>query len=450
MLQTANNNESSPLNINHIPGRRGLPLIGHSLKLVYSLDEFADYQHKHFGEVSRAQALGGDWLVVVGADNWQKILLDNSQLFSCAKGYETTLAEFYAQGLLMRDFEDHKIQRRIMQQSFKNESMKAYVADMAPIINQHVDSFDKGSKFVFGPAIKQTLLDVGAKVFIGLDVPCDNTTMLNKAFSDIGEGLIAMIRAELPGTSFAKGKKGMRRLHQFLRSEIASRRTGSQNDMFSHMCQAKMEDDAWYTDDDIVAHAAFLLFAAHDTTTSTLHSIALYTAQNPEWQDKMREEVLALDKEELEYEDLDKLEVIDRVIHECLRLIPAAPLTSRATTRDCEMGGYQVPANTKILLPVTFNHRDPAHWSDPMKFDPDRFLPERAEHKNHPFCYHPFGGGAHKCIGLHFANMLAKAFLFKFLKTYQYSLPTSYEPNIQWAPLPKPTKLPLELKRISV
>jgi cytochrome P450 len=122
---------------------------------------------------------------------------------------------------------------------------------------------------------------------------------------------------------------------------------------------------------------------------------------------------------------------------------------TRRTIADTEIDGHQVPANTMLFLPPSFNQRDAEYWTDPDSFDPDRFSPERAEHKRHSFCYHPFGGGAHKCIGMHFANMMAKCFMHQFLLNFQVATPPNYQPRMQWAPLTKPADgVPISLTRV--
>ena len=121
----------------------------------------------------------------------------------------------------------------------------------------------------------------------------------------------------------------------------------------------------------------------------------------------------------------------------------------RRTISETVIDGHRVPAHTMLFLPPVFNHRDAAWWSEPDGFDPERFAPQRAEHKRHAFCFHPFGGGAHKCIGMHFATMLAKCFMHQFLLRYRVHTPPGYEPRMQWVPLTKPADgLPLRLERL--
>ena len=52
--------------------------------------------------------------------------------------------------------------------------------------------------------------------------------------------------------------------------------------------------------------------------------------------------------------------------------------------------------------------------------------------------FHPFGSDAHKCIGMHFAEMLVKAFLHRFVQAYRFTTPAGYAPRLEWVPLPKP------------
>src|SRR5690606_10508517 len=133
----------------------------------------------------------------------------------------------------------------------------------------------------------------------------------------------------------------------------------------------KTEDGSYFPDELIIPQASFLLFAAHDTTTSVLNHMIYYSAMHPEWQQKMREEVQALNKPYLEYDDMDKLQVIDRVFNESLRLRPSVSFQARRTIRECEIGGHQIPADTMVFMSPIHNHRDPQYWSNPDQFDPD-------------------------------------------------------------------------------
>jgi len=88
-------------------------------------------------------------------------------------------------------------------------------------------------------------------------------------------------------------------------------------------------------------------------------------------------------------------------------------------------------------------------WPEAEKFDPERFSEERREDKVHPYAWVPFGGGAHKCIGLHFAEMQVKAILHQVLLHYRWSVPADYEMPLDMTSLPVPGDgLPVKLERL--
>ncbi|MCK5881591.1 MAG: cytochrome P450 [Sinobacterium sp.] len=432
--------------LDHIAGTDGIPYFGESLKSIWGMEGMLQSHAEKWGNVSRIKILHQRGVLVLGPENYQRIYLDKDKNFSTEMGFEQSLGQFYKGGILMKDFADHKFLRRLMQGAFKTAAMKNYVAMMNPVMAEHLEKWDSIENFQFFPEIKKALLDVGATVFIGAKLGAEADT-INQAFLDINEGLIGQVRKEWPGTKYGKAKKAERYLRDYFSKEIDKRREGTGEDTLSLMCREKDDQGNFFDKELIIPQASFLLFAAHDTTTSVLNHMAYYTAMHPKWQKEMREESLALGKDQIDYEDLDKLESIDRVFHESLRLRPSVSFFVRRTINACEIEGVQIPADTMIFLSSIMNHRDPKYWTDPNSFDPARFLPERAEHKNHSFAYHPFGGGAHKCIGMHFAIMLAKTFMHQMVIKYDYSLPADFKTRFEWVPLPKPSKLPIKWER---
>jgi cytochrome P450 len=122
---------------------------------------------------------------------------------------------------------------------------------------------------------------------------------------------------------------------------------------------------------------------------------------------------------------------------EAMRMRPPVPSIPRRATRDFNFGGYQIPAGTLVGANPLFTHHMPALWPDPDAFDPLRFTDE-AQRNRHRFAYVPFGGGAHMCLGLHFAYMQAKCFARHFLQNLDVALPKGTTPDWQMWPIPKP------------
>jgi cytochrome P450 len=171
-------------------------------------------------------------------------------------------------------------------------------------------------------------------------------------------------------------------------------------------------------------------------------------AKYPHWQQAVREEVQAVAGSSIDYEQLESLELTERVLKEALRFRPPVPFIPRQAVQPFEYGGFSLPADTNVTVFPGAVAMDVGIWTDPESFDPDRFSDNRAEDKKHRFAWSPFGGGAHKCIGMHFAIMQVRAFCHQFLQQFDVALAPGYEPRWQAIPIPKPKDgLEIILKR---
>ena len=437
--------------LSHIPGSYGLPLVGKTFPFVMNPYRVLDENFRKYGPVHKASLTFQKFVVALGPEYIQQLMLDGDRAFSARMGYNSPLGDFFAGGLLMRDFDEHKFHRRIMQTAFKIDAMRTYIDQMHPIIDQQVSAWGADDAFHFYPNIKTLLLDVGAKVFLGLDMHGDETRKLNQSFLDMNEGVLALIRKDWPGLLYRKGMNGRRELERFFLGLVPGRRGESGNDMATFFANEKTETGEYFSDKVVGEHLIFLLLAAHDTTTSALTMACYYLANDQDWQERMREELVALGREELEYDDLGhNVPDLDHCFKEVLRLNPPVPMLMRRTVKDVDVGGYTLAPHTMVQISPLYTHRMESWWSRPHLFDPDRFA--REEHKQHSFLWAPFGGGAHKCIGLHFADMLFKCALAKILSTYRlrFVKPDQYPGRIQHFPFAKPMdNLPLVLEPVS-
>lgn len=195
-------------------------------------------------------------------------------------------------------------------------------------------------------------------------------------------------------------------------------------------------------------HMIFLMMAAHDTSTITTTAVTYFLAKYPQWQEAAAAEAAAIGDGLPDIEALEKMTVIDRVIKEALRLLAPVPLVMRKTVRDVAIDGYHIPSNTLCAITPAVNHFDRTIWNDPERFDPSRFDEPRREDQHHRFAWVPFGGGAHKCIGMQFGTLEVKAILHRMLRSFTWKVPENY--HVRWdnTSLPIPVDgLPLEMKR---
>ena len=176
------------------------------------------------------------------------------------------------------------------------------------------------------------------------------------------------------------------------------------------------------TDDEICNELIVFMSAGHDTTATTMTYSLWALGCHPEMQNKVRAEIDAIGKE-LTPDDVPRLRYTVQVVHEALRLCPPGPSIPRLITRDTEVDGHLVKAGTLCTVGVYALHHDPDLWDDPLRFDPDRFSPEKSAGRDR-WQYIPFSAGPRTCIGDHFAMLeatLALATIIQRVEIHSHS-----------------------------
>ena len=429
-----------PKALRHIPGDEGWPFIGKTLEVLADPKGQVERQAAKYGLVYRSHMFGETSLVMLGPDANELVLFDQAKQFSSTHGWGRILSQLFPRGLMLLDFEEHRLHRRALSVAFKSGPMKSYLTALDAGIAARVAQWKaQPGPTLFYPAMKQLTLDLAATSFLGADIGPEVDEVTN-AFVDMVAASIAVIRKPLPFTQMGRGVKGRERIVTYFSGQIPIRREKGGEDLFSQLCQATHEDGALLSAQDIVDHMSFLMLAAHDTLTSSLTSFIGALAANPEWQTKLRDEVNALGiapDQPTSFDNLEAMPLSEMAFKETLRLKPPVPSIPRRAVRDFSFKGYAIPAGTSVGVNPLFTHHMPDIWPDPEEFDPLRFTDE-AQRNRHRFAWVPFSGGAHMCLGLHFAYMQAKCFARHFLQNLSVSLEPGYKPDWQMWPIPKP------------
>jgi len=415
--------------LSHIPGEQGLPVIGNTFKMLADPPAFTRAMVEKYGRVYRNNAFGGTVVALVGADANELVLFDRKKIFSSEQGWGPILDQLFPRGLMLMDFDHHRADRKALSIAFKPEPMRHYVGSL----NHGI------------------ALDLAADSFIGIPFG-EESQKVNQAFVDMVQASVAPIRKPLPFTKMKRGTDGRAYLVEYFTKETERRRAeGGGQDMFSQFATATRDDGSLLPVDEVVDHMNFLMMAAHDTITSSATTLVYYLAKNPEWQEKLREELRAITGGEgraLNYEELGQAELTEMAFKEALRMMPPVPSIPRRALEAFEFGGYRIPAGTPVGVNPHFVHHDPEIWDEPEKFDPLRFTRE-AEKARHKYAWVPFGGGAHMCLGLHFAYMQIKILMAHMLTTYRIEVADGYAPEWQAWPIPQPKDgLQIALRKI--
>lgn len=430
--------------------------LAHLLRLRHRPIEHSLELRKQYGDVLRLRVFGVDMLTAYGPDLTEEVLVNRERVYANGPAWSHFIGPFFKRGIMLLDFDEHLHHRRILQHAFTQDALRRYHAMMLPHIRAGVAEWDGIDRPRMHRLVKDLTLDLALETFVGVELDEAERKRINTAFVHAVRAGTSVIRRPVPGTPWARGLKARRVLEEFFHAELPRKRREGGDDLFAQLCVAQSEDGDEFSDEDIVNHMIFLLMAAHDTSTITITSMIYHLARNPRWQEAARAESLAArdaaveaGRDTLEYDEVVGLDLLDRVMKESLRLCAPVPNMPRIATRDTTLGGYAIPEGSMIAISPFMNHQLAEIWPEPQRFDPDRFAEDRREDKVHRMAFHAFGGGVHKCIGMHFAGMQVRAIMHELLISHRWSVPENYVWPLDVAALPVPRDgLPVTLERL--
>ncbi|CAN0892747.1 Cytochrome P450 71D10 [Linum grandiflorum] len=174
-----------------------------------------------------------------------------------------------------------------------------------------------------------------------------------------------------------------------------------------------------------------MFLAGVETTSTTIEWAMSELMRNPRIMKRAQEEIRrqCSDKQFGE-EDLKKLEYLDCIIQETLRLHPALPLLIPREGRErVEIDGYEIPWKTKVIINAWAIGRDSRYWKEPEQFYPERFSECEIDYKGTHFQYIPFGAGRRMCPGVGFGVATVKLIMANLLYHFDWKLAGEMKPE---------------------
>jgi cytochrome P450 len=193
-------------------------------------------------------------------------------------------------------------------------------------------------------------------------------------------------------------------------------------DLLSMLLRASDEDGGHLNDKQLRDEVMTIFLAGHETTALTLSWAWYLLAQNPEAERKFHTELAEVLGGRLPTtEDLSRLQYTEMIAKESMRLYPPAYALGREAVKECEIGGFRVPAGAQVFMFQWATQRDGRFFAQPEKFHPERWT-EDFSNSLPKYAYFPFGGGPRACIGNYFAMMEIVLLLATIGQRFRFSL----------------------------
>ncbi len=348
------------------------------------------------------------------------------------------------QSLLLLSGERHRRERKLMTPPFHGERMRAYGAIIRDGARAEVDSWRVGDAVVLGKAMRRITLDVILRAVLGIEGE-PRSARFRAAVGAMLDSytppllVLPAIRRSFgtfgPWARFVDARDAVCALFA---DEIRARRrdgTAGREDILSLLMEARYEDGAALSDDELVDELRTLVVGGHDTTTTALVWAFFHLHRSTAALEALRSELASLEPEPSP-DVLEKLPYLGAVCSEALRLHPVVPIVPRRAVRALTFRGQPVSPGQSIAVATTLLHTNESVWSEPHRFLPERFLGKR---KYTPFEYAPFGGGVRRCIGAAFGAYQMRIVLGTVLRRVSFDphpgpTPARVLANITMAP----------------
>lgn len=422
------------------PGELGLPWIGETIAFLRD-SSFAKQRHARWGPVFKTSLFGQPTVFLKGAESnrWAFGQENKTLVSQWPKSVELLLGPA---SLSNQVGDAHKQRRRLMAKAFGARVLAGYLDKMDAIARHYCDRWEQLGEFAWYPELRDYTLDTACKFLVNLDRGSESS--LGYWFERWCEGLFS-VPIDLPWTAFGKAWRARQQILVEIDRLIADRQQMGEaaaaeiGDALSLLLAARDEEGNSLPPAELRDQILVLLFAGHETLTSSLTSFALLVAQHPAVLDRLRDEQAAFDPDRpLTVADLDSMTYLDWTLREVLRLIPPVGGGFRRTIAPTEYGGYQIPAGWSVLYQINRTHEDPSLYNQPERFDPDRWNPDRPDSPDQVFGYIPFGGGPRECLGKEFARLELRLLAARLLQRYDWQLLPDQDLSLRLVPTPRP------------
>jgi cytochrome P450 len=387
-----------------LPPGIGLPRALQTLRFSVRQIELVFRARRQLGEVFRFNGMVDDEVIVITSHpgHIRSLFTADPELAPSLTGESPLRPIVGPNSVLTLLGPEHMRQRKLLLPSFHGEAIERYTAMIAQAAEREIDRWPLHEPFALAPAMQAITLDVIMSGIFGVDgQPQPGTpehrlrTSIRKVvhlstqwFAQAVE-LLNVGRAEPDGVT----RRLFATLDRHLYATIDARRraddAGERTDILSLLLAARDEDGAPMSDQELRDELLTLVLAGHETTANSLAWTFERLLRTPHAYERLREEVRSDDGQDA------GADYVEATIHEAMRSRPVIPIIGRRVHCPWQLGEWQLPAGSSVLMSILLLHHRPDVYPEPFAFVPERFLGV----KPGTYTWIPFGGGIRRCLG---------------------------------------------------
>ncbi len=435
----------------------GLPVLGVAIPMRLRPLAVLDDAAARFGNAFRMKLGPYHATVIREPADVKRVMVDHVANYTKqTRGYQKSRLVL-GEGLVTSEGELWQRQRRIASPAMHRSKVASHAATMVEQTRLMLDRWQRSAE-----AAERTAPPGGARVdvfdeLMRCTLEIALRTLLGAGHADQHDDLPALGRAVtilldqtnklitnpfsppmwVPLPSHVRFSRALKYVDDFIYSAIHRRRaagdTDAAFDVLSMLLAARSESGESMSDRQVRDEAVTMMIAGHETTANALTWSLYLLGTHKDILARARQAAFeAVGGRTPTFDDLPRLGYLRQVIDEAMRLYPPAWALGRCAMNDDTLSGFHVPGGSYVLVSPYLTHRHPGVWPDPLRFDPDRFSPERAG-AIPKYAHIPFGAGPRFCIGAGFAATQAVLMLTTILQRCKDLAPAPGARVIPWA-----------------
>jgi cytochrome P450 len=403
--------------------------------------------YERFGPIFTLRIFHANIVFMLGPAANHYITVSHASNFTWRESHFRDLIGLMGDGLLTIDGDFHRRSRRIMLPAFHREHIAASADAVVQETERALEQLTPGASIDLYDWTRHLAVRVAMRALFGVDPDgeqaraIDAAALFEEALSFYAtEYVTRILRGRF--SPWARMQQAARKLDTLIYAEISRRRaTGERgHDILSLLLDAQDEDGNTLSDLQVRDEVMTLLFAGHDTTTSTVSFMFYELARHPEVLARLlaeQDSQLAEGRPTASQLMSGELTELEMVLDETLRKYPPAWIGPRRSVDSFEFNGHTVPARAFVNYCSWASHHLKDVFPEPDEFRPERFTAE-ASAALPKGAYVPFGGGSRTCIGMRFGQLEVRAIATLILSRCTLSLPHDFQLSIRQMPTISP------------
>ncbi|MCB9555937.1 MAG: cytochrome P450 [Deltaproteobacteria bacterium] len=404
------------------------PLVGHGVEFLRSTIDLLYRAQAEQGEIVAFDVFHRKMVAVFGPEAQEAVFRAADEQLSPSEAYQIMTPVFGKD--IVYDAPPQKMaeQLRMLLPALQDRRMRTYGDAVVGETERSIEQWGERGELDFVAFCRALTSFTSSRCLLGAEFREQMTEEFANVYHDLEGGVtpLCYLHPKLPLPSFIRRDRARLRMVEMISEIVSNRRRNNRRgeDFVQTLMEAQYSDGRALSEHEITGLVLAAIFAGHHTSSVTTAWTMLELLQNPECLARMQTEIdgVFASDELISYQSLRRLEFTEAVVKEALRLHPPLFVLVRVAKQDFVYRDYFIARGSWILVSPLVSHRLPEVFADPLRFDPQRFLPPREEDRRHSFAYIAFGGGRHKCLGNAFALLQIKAILAILLRRYRFEL----------------------------